>query len=462
MLPFQLEEALREVAQLRGRNGLRGGLVAGIATDSRAVAPGTLFVALEGERTDGHRFVGEALARGAVGCVVRRGKRLNGVASDRLVDADDPLRALAGLAAFVRRRLSCRVIGITGSLGKTTTKEILGTILSARFETVRAPKSFNNAVGVPLTVFEATSSTEVLVAELGANHPGEIADLAGVLMPTIGVVVSIAPVHLEGFGSIEGVIRAKAELAAALPGDGVLHINGAVSGLEVFRARARCAVKLFGEGSDSGGRILAADAGGLTISVGRHGSFRIPGACRQHLTSAVGAIAVALDLGMEPEAVRAALNSFTMPGLRWQKERVGGVTFVLDCYNASPDSVRGALESAADLVEAGGRLVVVLGDMLELGDESVRFHREVGRLLGESSAGVICLHGERMRDAYEVLSGGRCQGETAFFQDRDAMASWLTRNLAAGDVVLVKGSRGLRLEEVARKVKECFDKEDRF
>ena len=449
MLTFPLEDAVAELGELRSRKPTgvatggvaTGGLVTGITTDSREVAPGSLFVALEGGNTDGHLHVGEALSRGAVGCVVREGRSLSGVSEDRLVETDDPLGALAALARFVRRRLTCQVIGITGSLGKTTTKELLATILGGGFETAKAPRSFNNNIGVPLTLFQAGDTTEILVAELGANHPGEIADLVRILVPTIGVVVSIAPVHLEGFGSLEGVIRAKAELAAGMPPDGRLYLNAAMPGVEVFQAQATCPVTLFGEGTSTEGALLATDGEGITCRVGDHGAFRVPGASRQHLPSVVAAITVALDLGMEAATIRETLGGFSMPGLRWQKEEGGGASFILDCYNASPESVDGALEAAGEQVPPGGRLVLVLGDMRELGAASPRYHRELGHRLSESRAASIVLYGEEVEATYEALSASGFQGHAALFHDRQEVVRHLERTVVAGDVVLFKGSR---------------------
>jgi UDP-N-acetylmuramoyl-tripeptide--D-alanyl-D-alanine ligase len=345
-------------------------------------------------------------------------------------------------------------VGITGSIGKTTTKDILATVLACRYETEKAPQSFNNAIGVPLTIFRAGPETEVLVAELGANHPGEITRLAGVLAPTVGIIVSIAPVHLEGFGSLSGVIRAKGELAESLPPEGTLYLAGDVRGLEYFRARARCRLRLFGRGTETRGEVMSVSAEGVTFRVGDAGAFFLPGASRQHIGSAVGAIAVALDFGISPGEIREALLGFRMPPLRWEQEEVGGATFVLDCYNASPESVRSALEAATALAGGHRRLVTVIGDMRELGAASPCFHHDLGEVLADSAAASVYLFGEEVTATYEALRQRGFQGNAGVFQDREALAREVARTLSPGDVVLFKGSRRLRLEEVARKVKE--------
>jgi UDP-N-acetylmuramoyl-tripeptide--D-alanyl-D-alanine ligase len=339
-------------------------------------------------------------------------------------------------------------------LGKTTTKDMLAAALAGRYVTEKAPASFNNALGVPLTIFRAGPRTEVLVSELGANHPGEIAHLARMLAPTAGIITSIAAVHLEGFGTIDGVIEAKGELAAALPPDGVLYLAGGMPGLSALRARARCLVKLFGPGTDTQGMVTATGPDGLTVRVGDHGEFFLPSADRQHLAGAVAAIAVALDVGLTAAEIRRGLQRFRMPPLRWQREEVGGSTFVLDCYNANPASVRGALEAASAIAGASRRLITVLGDMRELGSASGCYHRELGETLAATSVAKVFLCGEEVAATREALERSSFRGEVGLFSDRDQLAREIARTIAPGDVIVFKASRTLKLEEVARKVKE--------
>ncbi len=453
MIPFDLAGALLNVGEL-GRAAGQQGHVTDVVVDSRKAGVGSLFVALEGETVDGHTYAGDALSRGAVACVVRRGRRPAGCAGDRCIEVEEPLKALAGLARYVRRRLTCRVVGITGSVGKTTTKDILAEILASRFKTEKAPESFNNALGVPLTIFRADAATEVLVGELGANRPGEIADLARILAPTIGIIVSIAPVHLEGFGSLEGVIEAKGELASALQPDARLYLAGGMPGLARFRSQAACEVRLFGEGTETEGGVTAAGQDGLAFRVGDYGEFFLPGASRQHLGSALAAISMALDLDVTPDEIRSGLERFRMPRLRWQQDTVGGATFLLDCYNASPTSVRVALEAAATLAGASRRLITVLGDMRELGSTSERYHRELGSLLADTAVAQVFLCGNEVAATRDVLKGGRFSGEVGLYSDRERLACAIAHTITPGDVVLFKASRLLKLEEVARKVKE--------
>jgi UDP-N-acetylmuramoyl-tripeptide--D-alanyl-D-alanine ligase len=455
---FEFGEACAAIPELE--NAARGlsGRVTAVVTDSRLAGPGTIFIALEGERGDGHQFVPDALARGALACIVRRGAVPRGAAAGRAIEVTEPLAVLGAIARFVRNRLACTVMAITGSIGKTTTKELLAAVLGHRFRTEKAPESFNNSIGVPLTVFRAAADTQYLVAEVGANHPGEISELAAILNPTVGMIVSIAPVHLEGFGSIAGVIEAKGELAAALPAGGALYLPADIPGLESFRRRTRARVKLFGEGAEIRGELVEADGRGLGFRVPGAGEFFLPGAFRHHLRSAVGVIAVALDCGLAPAEIREALRAFTFPRLRWQEEAVGGATFVLDCYNASPDAVHGALDAAAAVAGGRRRLFAVLGDMRELGAWSERYHQELGEDLAGRPIARVFLCGQEVAATYEALARRGCAGRAELYhEDRDRMACDIARAVRPGDVVLFKGSRKLKLEEVARKVKEIVN-----
>ncbi|HAK96070.1 MAG TPA: UDP-N-acetylmuramoyl-tripeptide--D-alanyl-D-alanine ligase [Planctomycetes bacterium] len=429
--------------------------VTGVATDSRGVRPGDLFVALEGERTDGHAHVPDAVARGAAACIVRRGFASDAVPPELLCGVDDPCAALGALAGWVRRRLACRVIAITGSIGKTTTKDILAALLEGTYAVEKAQESFNNSIGVPLTVFRADARTSALVAEVGANHAGEIAGLCAILRPSDGMIVSIAPVHLEGFGSLDGIIRAKGELAAAIPPGGTLYLQAGMQGLERFRRIARCRVVLCGEGA-AAPEIVAVEDGGVRFRIGACGEMFLRDAAPAHVADAAAAICAALDWGVAPADIRARLDAFSMPRLRWQKVRAGGATLILDCYNANPEAVRAAVRGAEQLC-ARGRLIAVLGDMRELGGESARYHRELGEFLAGTSAAAVLLLGEEVAGAYDALRASGAGPEAALFRDAEALAQAVARHVAPGDVVLFKASRSVRLEAVADRVKTLLD-----
>ncbi|HNR98483.1 MAG TPA: UDP-N-acetylmuramoyl-tripeptide--D-alanyl-D-alanine ligase [Planctomycetota bacterium] len=429
----------------------RDAWVTGVATDSRGVQPGDVFFALEGARADGHAHVPEAVARGAVACVVRRGFAHEAVPPEALCGVDDPRAALGVLAAWVRRRLTCRVLAITGSMGKTTTKDILAALLAGAYVVEKAPESFNNAIGVPLTVFRADARTSALVAEVGANHAGEIAGLCSILQPSDGMIVSIAPVHLDGFGSLDGVIRAKGELAAAVPSGGTLYLQAGMRGLERFRRLARCRTVICGEGAGAP-EIVALEEGGVRFRIPACGELFLRDAAPAHVAAASAAVCAALDWGVAPADVRERLAAFCMPRLRWQKVAAGGATLILDCYNANPEAVRAAVRGAEQL-RGGGRLIAVLGDMRELGAASARYHRELGEFLAETSAAAVLLFGEEVAAAYEALRASGAGFDTALFRDAEALAQAVAQRVAPGDTVLFKASRGLRLEAVAERVK---------
>ncbi len=464
MYPVKINDFLE--AQSLGRVPVRGdGTIADVVIDSRKVREGSLFFALQGEKTDGRRFVNDAFSRGALCCIVQKKggpAEVQKPASDpRIVAAASPEAVLAGLGAYLRSRLSCRVIGITGSIGKTTAKDLLAALLASRYRTVKAPASFNNHLGVPLTLSRADARTEMLVAELGANHPGEIATLASCLKPDDGVIVEIAPVHLEGFGSLDGVVEAKGELAEVLPEHGRLFLDASLYGKERFIERARCRVCLFGRGTEFEYQFEGADGSGLRFRLRDAGGFFLPHAARQHLRSAAAAVAVALSLEMDPDRIRRTLREFTMPGLRWNREEIGGTLLISDCYNANPHSVEQAVRSTLQL--AGERDVsLVLGDMLELGDAAQRYHAELGRFLAGTSAARVYLLGPAMQTAYQALTAGGFGGHAVHYGDthdpafRDALAEEIVRSCTGDAVVLFKASRRFALERIVSRVKELL------
>jgi UDP-N-acetylmuramoyl-tripeptide--D-alanyl-D-alanine ligase len=425
-----------------------------VVTDSREAGPGGLFVARSGEHADGHDFVAGAVERGAVAALVT-----SPVAGVPCVVVDDTQEAFAALAReVVRRRPDLAVVGITGSSGKTSTKDLLGSVLSTAGPTVAPHGSYNSEVGVPLTVCRVTADTRFLVVEMGARGRGHIAYLTQMAPPRIGVVLNVGTAHVGEFGSRDAIATAKAELVQALPADGLAVLNADDPQVRGMATVTAARVVLVGEADDAD--VRASD---VTVDAGGRPSFtvhtpqgsrpvRLGLVGRHHVGNALSVVAVGLELGLSLESVCAALES-AQPISRWRMEvveRADGVTLVNDAYNANPDSMRAAL-TALERMGQGRRTWAVLGTMLELGDESAALHAEVGaevvargvdELLVVGAAAAPLAAGAR--EVADTASGGTTVREVP---DADAAEALLRAELRRGDVVLFKSSRdaGLRL-----------------
>lgn len=440
------------VGAIGRRPGRRTVDMTGVSTDSRAIRPGELFFALPGARVDGHDFVPDVLARGAAAAVVSRDVAVAPELRDRLVRVEDTLRALGDSAREYRRRWGGTVIGITGSNGKTTTREMTWHALSEQMPCKRSPKSFNTEVGVPLTLFLLEAEDRAAVVEMGTNAPGEIAELARIAEPNIGVITSISETHLEGLGSEEGVARAKAELLEALGPKGVAFLNADDKWFEFLRERHAGRTVAVGAGEKAEFRateIKPCDGGyGYTVR-GCAVRLTVPG--RHNVTNSLLALAVAEHLGLDLAKAAARMASFRMPEMRYQVERVRGIEVHFDGYNANPGSMRSALETFRDM-PVSGRRVAVLGDMLELGESSERLHDWLGTEAARSRLDGLWAVGQFAPVvARAALANGlkAARGE----KELDAVAAEICASLHEGDAVLVKGSRGMKLERFVERLR---------
>jgi UDP-N-acetylmuramoyl-tripeptide--D-alanyl-D-alanine ligase len=448
--PGEVEEATS--AERRGQREAAG--FASVSTDSRSLAPGALFVALEGERFDGHRFLAAAAARGALGAVVHRGKALPDCPPAlALFLVDDTLRALGALARFHRRRFRLPLGAVGGSNGKTTTKEMVGSILGVRGPALTTEGNLNNEVGVPLTLFRLTAEHQSAVVELGMNAPGEMARLTALVEPTAGLLTTVQPEHLEGLGTLEGVAAAEGELFRGLVEEATAVVN-VDEPLVVGQAQLSPARWLtFGRSASADVRLEASrplGRAGQEVQLRAEGrAWRVPlGFLGAHnALNAAGAFALARALGFSPEECGEGLSR-ARPYLRRLNvlDAPGGLTVLDDCYNANPASMRAALETARGLAGAG-RVVAVLGDMLELGPGEAEEHARLG-VLAATLAEVRAFLGPRNAGAAE----GAEAGEAARFLDAEQLWAWLQPRLRAGDVVLVKGSRGMRMERFVERL----------
>ena len=428
--------------------------IVGASVDSRRVTPGSCYVALRGERTDGHAFVLDALRAGAVAAIVNRPIELPDEVDAAIIQVADPLTALQELAAWWRARHAVRVVGITGSTGKTIAKEIAADVLSRTMRTLRNDGNLNSETGLPMTLLRLEPEHEVAVLEMSMYTVGEIARLAEIARPEVGVVLAVHPTHLERAGSIERIAEAKAELPAALPADGLAVLNADDPAVSAMRGLTRAAVRTFGlaDGADvRADEIVSRGLDGTEFSVrAPWGSRRLTsGMPGRHLVPhALAAIAVAEHFAVPFDEVEAALAAGSHAAHRMQVlDAASGARLVDDTYNASPVSVAGALDFLAETpVAPGRRRLAVLGDMLELGPDEERLHREVGAHAARSTDGIVAV-GERGRwIADAARSAGARRVATAL--DADDAAAVLERELApgVGDLVLLKASRGIGLD----------------
>ncbi len=413
----------------------------GISTDTRTLAPGALFVALEGERFDGHRFLDAARAAGATGAVVRIGTPL----PDGLVGfaVEDTLAALGALARERRRGVSGPVVAVTGTNGKTATKEMLGRVVGVRWPVHATQGNLNNLVGVPLTILAAPPSAEALVVEAGASIPGEVARLRDIIEPSLGVVTNVAPGHLEGFGSLAGVLAEKVSLLDGVP-TAVVGTTPPELAREARRVTGRVVVAGTGAGAELNPASWDLDAEGRARLVFRTVDVRLPLVGRHQVDNAMLALAVAVELGIDLERAARALETMALPSGRCEIMRHGLLTVINDAYNANPGSVRAALETAATL--RGSRaLVVVLGTMLELGSDSPALHEQVAALVLEHRPTLVAVTG-----AFVPAFAGwadRLDDRLIAADDPATLGRLVAERLAGDELVLVKASRGVRLEQ---------------
>jgi UDP-N-acetylmuramoyl-tripeptide--D-alanyl-D-alanine ligase len=425
----------------------------GYSIDSRTIQPGELFFAVKGERMDGHDFVSRALEAGAAAAVIRKDQLVRFPVKSRLMAVDDTLLGLQTSATAVRRLWGKKMVAITGSVGKTSTKEAIAHLLSAKYRVHRSKGNFNNHFGLPLGLLKLEPEHEVAVIEMGMSHAGEITALARIALPDGGVVTAVAPVHLENFDSVAGIARAKYELIASLPAGGTAFLNSDDEYVSQF-------------GRDFHGRVVmfglkpAADVRAENIELKGSAGARfdlMTGSCRQPVSSpwlgthniynVLAAAAVALQHGITPSEIAEAVLSLPPVDKRGQVLQLGNITVLNDCYNSSPKALMAAVETLASM--EGKRHIVVAGEMLELGKTAEQLHRECGHKMAAGKVDFVL--GVRGR-ARALADAARERGlATEFVETPEEAGEWLARETRDGDVVLLKASRGVKLEKALEK-----------
>jgi UDP-N-acetylmuramoyl-tripeptide--D-alanyl-D-alanine ligase len=469
-----------------------GALVAsGYSIDSRTVAAGELFFAVRGDRLDGHDFVAAAFERGAVAAVVSRARAASlpdAALAHPLLIAEDPLIALQSLAAQVRRQWGRLVVAITGSAGKTTTKEAVAAALAAKFNVLKSQGNLNNGFGLPLQLLRLSPEHDIAVVEMGMNHSGEIAALARIAAPDWGVITNVGTAHIENFKEGQaGIARAKFELIAALPTNGVAFLNCDDAYAAQFGRDFHSRVVYFGGGPCADPQILSVveDPGGLHIryrarergtstdtgvpserpfarrggdessseGCDREGEFVLHMLGAHNASNAIAGLAVALEAGVDLEAAVHAVASLTAGDKRGQIIEIADATILNDSYNSNPEALRSMIHTLA-AQPAKGRRILVAGEMLEMGEHGPALHIACGRAAAEAGLDlVVAVQGNAEHLATAACAGGV---PAVFLRDAETAGQWLAQNLRAGDVVLVKGSRGVHLERAIEAAQRHF------
>lgn len=449
---------LQFIAEATGgqlRDGSPETKVTRICVDSRHAEAGDLFFALAGERFDAHTFLPEVAQSGVAAIVAERAKMPNNVRGSAIIEVNNTRTALGKLAAAYRREFNLPVIVVGGSNGKTSTKELIASVLRQKCAALWSEASFNNDVGVPLTLLKLEHSHQVAVLEAGTNHPGELAPLLGMMAPQFGVVTNIGREHLEFFGDLAGVAQEEGAIAEAIPPGGALFLNGDNEWSEGLarRCRARVVRVGFGQNNDWCAQNIRLDSAGAIFSVrgpraDLGGEYRIKLLGRHQVSNALFAIALGAELGLERAAIEHGLAVCAPAKMRLQLcQPPGGIGILDDAYNANADSMLAALQTLSEL-PCAGRRVAVLGDMAELGESSRAAHAEVGRRAAEFHLDKLFTVG---RQAGEIALAARHNGlETVVEIPEVENAALAVQEFARpGDVVLIKASRAMRLERVA-------------
>jgi UDP-N-acetylmuramoyl-tripeptide--D-alanyl-D-alanine ligase len=421
----------------------------GYSIDSRTVGPGQLFFAVKGERLDGHDFVEQALAKGAVAAVVRKDQLGRYPEQARLLAVEDTLVALQTLAMAVRKLWGKPLVGVTGSMGKTTTKEAIAHVLASRFRVLKSEGNFNNHFGLPLMVLKLEPEYDVAVIEMGMSHAGEIRALAKIAQPEIGVVTNVAPVHLEFFDSVAGIAGAKYELVESLPVGGTAVLNADDEYVSQFGRDFKGKVVMYGTRAAADVRAEKIEPKGLegtefdVVTGGVRERARLPLVGEHNILNALAAVAVGLDRGLKPSEAVGALAGLAPADKRGEVVRLGNITVINDCYNCNPKALNAMVDALAAM--PASRRIVVAGAMLELGPTENELHRLAGAHVAEKKIDALLGVSGPAKTLVEAARQAGMRAE--FVSTPEEAGEWLARETQDGDVVLMKASRGVKLEK---------------
>ncbi|MGE5615007.1 MAG: UDP-N-acetylmuramoyl-tripeptide--D-alanyl-D-alanine ligase [Bacillota bacterium] len=456
MLQLMHDEIIKATG---GRYAVNAGdaVITGISTDSRTIRRGDLFIPLIGENFDGHDFIGDAFEKGAAASLTQR-ENVN-FPGKTVILVNNTLKALQDLAAYYRSRFDIPFIGITGSVGKTSTKEMVACAVGARYNVLKNEGNLNNEVGVPLTIFRLDGSYEAAVVEMGMSAPGEISALAAIVRPKVGIITNIGISHIEKLGSRSNILKAKLELLDGLQPGGLLVLNGDDVMLGGVRDFLDCRTVTFGLGEgvdymaynirsygENGTRFDIMD-GGIEYDI------HVPAPGVHNVYNALAALAAGRELGVPVKELALGISRYKPGQMRLNIIKTGRFTVINDAYNSSPQSVKAALDVLEEVIAE--RRIAVLGDMLELGEWSSSAHREMGSYAAGKKLDYIITVGRRALDiARGAIESGLDPEITASFMSNAEALDYLRKVLRPGDAILVKGSRGMKMEEVVRSLAE--------
>jgi len=434
-------------------------ILTGLSTDTRKIKKGELFLAIKGEKYDGHSFILDAVAKGAGAVLVQEGGITNAnfkLPDVSFISVSDSIRAFGDIGNFHRSRFSIPVIGITGSNGKTTTKEMLSAILSKKFNTLKSFGTNNNNIGVPLTLMSLTSEHGVAVLEMGTNHLGEIKRLSEIARPTIAIITNIGPSHLEYLEDLDTVFQAKAEIFEYMDPAAKLILNADDEYLRKVKSSLKAVWFGFDKEADFYADKINLEPDGISFRLNGKWDISLGVLGRHNVYNALAAIACAWEFGISIEDIKDALKEFKVPNMRMEVKRFGDIKIINDTYNANPQSMKQAIEALRDMV-TDGRKILIAGDMLELGTFSGRFHHLVGKQAAESGFDLIVAVGKL---AEHISAGAQEAGMSVRKIKLCAVTKEAREKVATlikkGDTILVKGSRAMRMEEIVGDLEAQF------
>ncbi len=454
-------------------NAIDGKLVLGslssrirrISTDTRTLQKGDIFFALDGENYDGHNFVEQAILNGAAGVVVSSSKKvvntlITSFGKYTLIEVTDTLKALGDLAKFYRRSLLTKFIAVTGSNGKTTTKDMIYHVLCNFKSLSKSRKSFNNFIGVPLTIFDVDVTKDYCVVEMGTNAPGEIRRLSEIIFPNFAVLTNISCTHLEGLGSIEGVANAKSEFIDNMAEDCVLITNADDEWCNRIAGRFNGEVISFGFNKNA--NIKASEVKrndtGFVFTVNGTINVNLPILGKHNVYNALAVMAVCKAVGISIEKICDKFVDFKLPSMRMEKHVYGDMVVINDGYNSNPSSMTAALEELSQL-EAPGRKVLICGDMLELGNHTEKLHKEIGTKVVNKNIDLLWTVGPFSRFVAEgAIASGMSRDKILSCETSEEVCTFVASQLRTDDTILIKGSRKIKLESVLRQIESCFSK----
>ena len=455
MKQFEIKK-LAEIVAAKVQGDVSGNST-GVSIDSRAIKPGECFFAIKGQNHDGHDFVAEVLARGAACAVVD--ENFKGAAKGTLLRVEDTIQALGDFARAYRKSLKCKIVAITGSAGKTSTREITHHVLSRHFKCHQAKKSFNNNIGLPLTLLELDPDHQVAIVELGTNSPGEILHLTKIAQPDIAIVTNAYPAHVEFFGSVDAIIKEKTTIADGLGTKGALIINADIPALVEHCRSHKLSFTTFGITANADVRASDVKLDGFTSSFAIDGvTVKLPLAGKGNIENAIAAYAICKQFCITAKDFADNIRSLVSVSMRLEPLALGDVLVISDCYNANPASMKNALDLLVRVSgDRPGRKVFICGPMMELGEHSEYLHRELGEQIALADVDVVLAIGRFSQIVFDAAAANTTAAiETHYFENVNSLCDNLANFIKPDDIILVKGSRSARLELAVERLRQLY------